>query len=111
MGGNSDHQCIVDPAGGVQPKYIGESEGISFLLDFVFCFFGNCRIIYILLYKCGNRTDDCDHCIGDILCDIFLWQKPLGFCVNEKIRVLGCENASQAILPLQLIIACRGKIA
>ena len=48
-------------------------------------FFGNCRIIYILLYKCGNRTDDCDHCIGDILCDIFLWQKPLGFCVNEKI--------------------------
>ena len=33
MGGNSDHQCIVDPAGGVQPKYIGESEGISFLLD------------------------------------------------------------------------------
>lgn len=71
--------------GGVQPKYIGESEGISFLLDFVFCFFGNCRIIYILLYKCGNRTDDCDHCIGDILCDIFLWQKPLGFCVNEKI--------------------------
>ena len=67
------------------PKYIGESEGISFLLDFVFCFFGNCRIIYILLYKCGNRTDDCDHCIGDILCDIFLWQKPLGFCVNEKI--------------------------
>lgn len=71
--------------GGVQPKYIGESEGISFLLDFVFCFFGNCRIIYILLYKCGNRTDDCDHCIGDILCDIFLWKKPLGFCVNEKI--------------------------
>ena len=84
MSGNSDHQCIVDAAGGVQPKYIGESEGISFLLDFVFCFFGNCRIIYILLYKCSNRTDDCDHCIGDILCDIFLWQKPIGFCVNEK---------------------------
>lgn len=29
----------------------------------------------------------------------------------KKFRVLGCENASQAILPLQLIIACRGKIA
>ena len=40
MGGNSDHQCIVDPAGGVQPKYIGESEGISFLLDFVSVFSG-----------------------------------------------------------------------
>ena len=42
MGGNSDHQCIVDPAGGVQPKYIGESEGISFLFDFVFCYCVNC---------------------------------------------------------------------
>ena len=62
----------------ILPEYFRKSERVPFLFDFVLNVFWNCRIVYFLLYKCSYWSNDRDHCIGDIFCNVFLWQKSVG---------------------------------
>ena len=111
MGWYSDHQCAVDPAGGIQPEYFRKLKRVSFLFDFVLDVFRNSRIVYFLLYKCGYRADDRDYCVGDFLRDLLLRKKPVGVCVDKKILGFRLWKRQSSILPLRLTIARQGKIA